>query len=53
MQPASTVMVSALGSIARMRFMRRKDKTMDCPESSGVAPPTSPVLPPWGTMAMR
>ena len=48
--PASTVMVMPLSSSRRMRFMRgRRSSTSPC---NGIWPPTSPVLPPWGTIAV-
>jgi len=52
MQPASTVMVSLSGSSARMRFMRCRLSSTELPRSSGVPPPTSPVLPPCGTIGV-
>ncbi len=52
-QPASTVIVSLTGSTARTRFMRVSDSTMARPLSSGVPPPTRPVLPPSGTTGVR
>ena len=48
-QPASAVSVLLAGSTARMRVMRLSDTRIARPVSSGVAPPTSPVLPPCGT----
>ncbi len=50
MQPASTVIVKFTGSIARMWFMRPRARTMLSPSSGGTPPPTSPVLPPCGTI---
>ena len=38
------------GSISRTRFIRASDTTTWRPLASGVAPPTSEVFPPWGTM---
>ena len=48
MQPASTVMVALTGSTARMRSSRASDSTIAA--DSGTPPPTSPVLPPCGTI---
>src|SRR5580704_6590385 len=49
-QPASTVIVKLRGSIARMRFMRPRARTMLVPSSGGTPPPTRPVFPPCGTI---
>ena len=51
MQPASTVIVKLVGSMARMRFIRPSATTMLSRSSGGTPPPTSPVLPPCGTIA--
>ena len=48
--PASTIIVSVSGSISRMRFSRCSERTISRPLASGVWPPTSPVLPPCGTI---
>ncbi len=52
MQPASTIIVLFKGSTVRIRFMRASDSTIARPDVSGVAPPTMPVLPPCGTIAV-
>ena len=46
--PASQIITSARGSISRMRFNRRVERMISSPVSSGVWPPTRPVLPPCG-----
>ena len=35
--------------MSRMRFSRASETTICRPPSSGMAPPTMEVLPPWGT----
>jgi len=50
-QPASTTMLKLAGSAARTRSMRSRLTTSSSPAAEGVAPPTSPVLPPCGTTA--
>ncbi len=51
-QPASTVIVPLMASTSRTRFKRFSDSTIASPDVSGVAPPTSPVLPPCGTIGV-
>ncbi len=48
--PASQVMVLDAASISRMRSSRVSDSTIS--PSCGVCPPTRPVLPPCGTIAV-
>ncbi|MNT55525.1 hypothetical protein D3C72_1927670 [compost metagenome] len=52
-QPASTVRVRFFSSRSRTRFMRLRLSKTWRPDWSGTAPPTSPVLPPCGTIATR
>ena len=47
MTPASAT--ASCPSIERIRFIRRSDNSNADPSAGGVAPPTMPVLPPWGT----
>ena len=49
-QPASTVIVMFAASMPRTRSSRARLSTSCLPLASGTEPPTSPVLPPWGTM---
>ena len=49
--PASTVMVLVTGSISRILVMRLSESTISL--LNGICPPTSPVLPPCGTIAVR
>ena len=49
MQPASTVIEKFRASTSRTRFSRSRLITTSPPPEDGVAPPTSPVWPPWGT----
>jgi hypothetical protein len=44
--PAPQVTFSASLSITPMAFIRRSETSRLCPLSSGVAPPTMPLLPP-------
>jgi hypothetical protein len=50
--PASTVTALDWTSISRMRFNRDSDSTISRPEPSGTCPPTSPELPPCGTIGV-
>ncbi len=52
MQPASTVIVLAATSTSRMRLSRDSDNSTSEPPSRGVWPPTWPVLPDCGTIAV-
>ena len=52
MHPASTVMVSLSASKFRMRLMRDTETTTSLRVPVGIEPPTRPVLPAWGTIAM-
>jgi len=52
-QPASTVIELLTVSIARTAVSRASDSTTARPESSGVAAPDRPVLPPCGTIGTR
>jgi hypothetical protein len=47
------VIASLSASSARTRFIRVSDTTTERPDASGVPPPTSPVLPPCGTIGVR
>ena len=51
--PASQIMTSACGSTSRIARKRWVETMISSPLSSGVWPPTSPVLPPCGVMPIR
>ena len=51
--PASTVMVRSTTSSSLILFIRESESTTWVPSALGVAPPIMPVLPPWGTIAIR
>ncbi len=50
MTPASHVTFRPSRSMAAIRFNRLRESTSASPLSSGVAPPTMPLLPPCGTI---
>ena len=48
--PASQVTWRVTASRLRTAFIRRSESNSAAPDSSGVAPPDMPLLPPWGTI---